>query len=161
MNIYLDKVDKDKKDTLYRLLQYSLYEESLNDGNEMNEDGIFIYKYFDAYFIENDRYAFFIREKESNKLLGFVMINKYVQKSDNGHSIAEYMVIPKYRRNHIGKKVAFECFDMFPGYWEVSPSIGSKSAYLFWNKVINDYTNGNNKFDDGIFEFENIKKLKR
>lgn len=37
MNIYLDKVDKDKKDTLYRLLQYSLYEESLNDGNEMNE----------------------------------------------------------------------------------------------------------------------------
>ena len=46
MNIYLDKVDKDKKDTLYRLLKYSLYEESLNDGNEMNEDGIFIYKYF-------------------------------------------------------------------------------------------------------------------
>ena len=55
MNIYLDKVDKDKKDILYRLLQYSLYEESLNDGNEMNEDGIFIYKYFDAYFIENNR----------------------------------------------------------------------------------------------------------
>ena len=71
------------------------------------------------------------------------------------------MVIPKYRRNYIGKKVAFECFDMFPGYWEVSPSIGSKSAYLFWNKVINDYTDCNNKFEDGIFEFENIKKLKR
>lgn len=104
MNIYLDKVDKDKKDTLYRLLQYSLYEESLNDGNEMNEDGIFIYKYFDAYFIEKDRYAFFIREKESNKLLGFVMINKYVQKSDNGHSIAEYMVITNLKMVYLNLK---------------------------------------------------------
>ena len=44
---------------------------------------------------------------------------------------------------------------------QLSPSIGSKSAYLFWDKVINDYTNGNNKFENGIFEFENIKKLKR
>ncbi|MBP3635888.1 MAG: GNAT family N-acetyltransferase [Bacilli bacterium] len=159
MNIYLEKVENEKKDILYRLLEYSLYEESLNDGNEMNDEGVFVYNHFEDYFNEDDRHAFFIKEIESNKLLGFVMINKYVQKVDDGHSIAEYMVIPKYRKNHIGKKVAFECFDMFPGYWEVSPSFGSESAYLFWNKVINEYTEGNNKFDDGIFIFENkIKK---
>ena len=34
MEIYLDKVKEDKKETLYRLLEYSLFEESLNDGNE-------------------------------------------------------------------------------------------------------------------------------
>ena len=39
IKIYLDKVLKDNKDILYRLLQYSLFEESLNDGNEMNNDG--------------------------------------------------------------------------------------------------------------------------
>ena len=46
IEIYLDKVTEDKKDTLYRPLEYSLYEESLNDGNEMNGDVIFEYKYY-------------------------------------------------------------------------------------------------------------------
>lgn len=161
MDIYLDRVTKEKIDILYRLLEYSLYEESLNDGNEMNEEGIYVYNHFEDYFTDDDRYAYFIREKDSEKLLGFVMINQYVQKVDNGHSIAEYMVIPKYRKNHIGKKVAFECFDMFPGQWEVSPSLGSESAYMFWNKVINEYTNGDTIFEDRIFIFDNTKKLRK
>ena len=63
MDIYLEKVSIDKKETLYRLLQYSLFEESENDLNEMNDDAIFEYKYFDRYFTEEDRDAYFIREK--------------------------------------------------------------------------------------------------
>ena len=79
MDIYLDKVSADKKDTLYRLLQYSLFEESATDGNEMTDDAIFEYKWFDRYFTEPDRLAFFIREQNSNKLLGFAMINTYTE----------------------------------------------------------------------------------
>lgn len=153
MNIYLDKVDISKKDILYRLLEYSLFEESLNDGNEMNDQAIFEYKYFDSYFTDDDRDAFFIREKQTDKLLGFVMINQYVQKVDNGHSIAEYMVIPKYRKKHIGKMVAFECFNMYEGNWEVSPSFGSDAAYQFWNKVITEYTENKFQYNDRIFSF--------
>ncbi len=155
METYLERVTVNNKDILYRLLEYSLYEESMNDGNEMNNEGIFEYKHFDSYFTDDDRYAFFIKEKESNKLLGFVMINNYVQKYNDGHSISEFMVIPKYRRNHIGKIVVFECFDMFKGNWEVSPSYGSKDAYNFWKKVVDEYTNNNNEFVDGIFLFNN------
>lgn len=155
MNIILDKVEEENKDVLYRLLEYSLFEESLNDGNEMNDEAIFEYKYFDLYFTEDDRDAFFVREQETNKLLGFVMINTYMQKCTDGHSIAELMIIPKYRRNKIGKKVAFECFNLYKGNWEVSPSFGSNSAYLFWKKVIDEYTNDDNKLNDGIFVFSN------
>ena len=146
MNLILEKVKNDKKDVLYRLLQYSLYDESINDGNEMNDEGIFEYKYFDNYFTDDDREAYFIKNEETNKLLGFVMINTFMQKSNNGHSIAEFMVIPKYRKNKIG---------MYKGNWEVSPSIGSEQAYLFWKKVIDEYTNNNNEFLDGIFIFNN------
>lgn len=153
MNIYLDRVNLDEKDILYRLLEYSLFEESLNDGNEMNDQAIFEYKFFDTYFVDDNRDAFFIREKQTKKILGFVMINQYVQKVDKGHSIAEYMVIPKYRKKHIGKQVAFECFDMYEGNWEVSPSFGSESAYQFWNKVIIEYTDNNFKYEDRIFSF--------
>ena len=155
MNIFLDKVKEQQKEVLYRLLEYSLFEESLNDGNEMNDDAIFEYKYFDSYFMDNNRDAFFIREEETNKLLGFVMINTYMQKCADGHSIAEFMVIPKYRRNKIGKKAAFKCFDMYKGNWEVSPSSGSSSAYNFWKKVIDEYTNNDNYLNDKVFVFHN------
>ena len=104
MNIYLEKVKEENKEVLYRLLEYSLYEESANDLNEMNEDAIFEYKYFNSYFTDDDRDAYFIREKETNKILGFAMVNTYVQVFENGHSIAEFMVIPKYRKNNISSK---------------------------------------------------------
>ena len=80
MEFYLSKVKQEEKEILYRLLQYSLFEESENDLNEMNQEAIYEYKHFDSYFIDNDRYAFFIREKETDKLLGFAMINEYLQK---------------------------------------------------------------------------------
>ena len=157
MNIYLEKVKEENKEVLYRLLEYSLYEESANDLNEMNEDAIFEYKYFNSYFTDDDRDAYFIREKETNKILGFAMVNTYVQVFENGHSIAEFMVIPKYRKNNIGKKVAFELFDRYRGNWEVSPSYNSCMALFFWNKVIKDYTSSNYKFENDLFLFNNEK----
>ena len=151
MNTYLDKVKIEEKDILYRLLEYSLYEESLNDGNEMNNEGLFEYPFFDNYFTDSDREAFFIREEKTNKLLGFVMIRF----SYNTYSIAEFMVIPKYRKNKIGKETAIKCFDIHKGNWEVSPSCGSEAAYNFWKRVIDEYTNKNNRFIDGKFLFSN------
>lgn len=153
MEIHLFKVKEEEKEILFRLLQYSLFEESATDLNEMNSEGIFEYKWFDNYFIDNDREAFLIKEDETQKLLGFVMINQYVQKFDKGHSISEFMIIPKYRRRGIGKKVAIQCFEKYIGNWEVSPSYGNEKAYLFWKNVIDDYTDGNNVYTDGIIMF--------
>lgn len=93
------------------------------------------------------------KTKDTRKLLGFVMINTYMQKTESGHSIAEFMVIPKYRRLKIGKNAAIKCFDKYRGRWEVSPAYGSEKAYLFWKNVIDEYTDGKNKFEDRIFSF--------
>jgi len=155
MEIFLEKVTSKDKDILFRLLQYSLFEESATDLNEMGSDGIFEYKWFDSYFTDEDRDAFFIKSSIDNKLFGFVMVNTYMQKSDSGHSIAEFMVIPKYRRNKIGYRAAVKVFDMYSGKWEVSPSYNSCVSYIFWKNVIDLYTDKNNRFEDGIFIFEN------
>jgi len=155
MEVYLSEVKNEEREILYRLLQYSLFEESENDLNEMNSNALFEYDYFDTYFTDEDRYAFFIKEEGTDKLLGFAMINDYVQNFDDGHSIAEYLVIPKYRRNKIGKKVAFKIFDKYPGNWEVKPSYNSEKAYLFWKKTIEEYTKNNYKFENGLFLFNN------
>lgn len=158
MKIRLERVRPDKKATLYRLLQYSLFEESSTDLNEMNEEGIFEYKWFDYYFRKRnndpyDRDAYFIRHNKEGRLLGFVMVNTYLQIFKEGHSIAEFLIIPKYRRMGAGRMAATEIFDMYGGNWEVSPSYGSESAYKFWKDVINKYTGGHYKFEDETFLF--------
>lgn len=150
----LERVKVQDKDILYRLLQYSLFEESLNDLNEMNDKAIFEYKWFDNYFQDNNREAYFIKEEISNKLLGFAMVNQYMQKSEKGYSVAEFMIIPKYRRLKIGKRVAIDIFNMPKDIWEVKPSYGSKSAFAFWKNVIDEYTEKNNIYEDGIFVFQ-------
>jgi len=150
----LERVKTEDKEILYRLLQYSLFEESLTDLNEMNSEAIFEYIWFDNYFEDENREAYFIKEQGSNKLLGFAMVNQYMQKNKDGHSIAEFMIIPKYRRLKIGKRVAIELFNLHKGIWEVKPSYDSKSAFLFWKNVIDEYTNNDNKFEDGLFIFQ-------
>lgn len=153
MDIKLEIVKEEDKDILFRLLQYSLFEESENDFNEMNQFAIFEYKYFDLYFYEKDRIPFFIKEVNTNKILGFAMVNKYLQIYQEGHSIAEFMVIPKYRRQKIGKCAVFKIFEQYPGNWEVKPSLNSDKSFLFWKNVIDAYTNGNYEIKNGLFLF--------
>lgn len=155
MDIYLEKVDNTDRNTLYRLLQYSLFELSDFDLRDVDDEAVFEYKYFDKYLTSDDRDAFFIKDKNTNKLLGFVMINTYLRFCGSGHSIAEFMVLPKYRRNKIGKKAAFKVFNKYHGNWEVEPVSDSKRAYMFWENVIKEYTSDNYEFKEGIFIFTN------
>lgn len=157
MNIKLKKITEEEKDILYRLLQYSLYEESLNDGNKINQDAIYEYKYFNLYFTDNNRDAFLIKT-EDDKLAGFAMINTYVIYEKEGHSIAEFMILPEYRKNKIGTKAANKCFELYQGIWEVTASFNSEIAFNFWKKVIEEYTNNNYDLKDRTFIFKKVGK---
>lgn len=150
--IRLDKVLLEEKELLFRLLQFALYDGSLYNTNKIGNDGVFPYKWFDNYFSDSDRDAFFIRDDD--KIVGFVMINQFMKKCDNGHSVAEFLVLPEYRRNHIGKKIAFLVFDMYPGNWEVEPIENSNEACRFWENVVINYTDNNYDFSDGIYVFK-------
>lgn len=157
MNFELVSVDKQDKEKLYRLLQYAMYDGSQYIDNDINMDCIFDYKWFDNYFTDSDRNAYFI--KKDDKYLGMVMVNENLKFQQNGKSIAEFLIMPKYRRHHIGKKVAYGIFDKFKGNWEVQPMENNPIAYSFWKNVINEYTNGNytikNDETEDIFIFNN------
>lgn len=47
-----------------------------------------------------------------------------------------------------------ELFNMHKGNWEVKLSYGSVVALSFWKSVIDEYTQNDNTFEDGIFIFE-------
>ena len=152
--VRLDPAQPRDRDALFRLLQYSLYEESESDGNEIGADALFAYPWFDAYFTDPDRFAFLLREEGTDRLLGFAMVRLV---EAGCYSMAEFMVVPGVRRTGVGTGAARACFDRFRGRWEVRPSLGSERAYRFWKRVIDAYTGGENRWEDGRFTFDNAQ----
>lgn len=154
MNYKLEKVKLEEKEILYNLLQFALYDGSKYIENELNDKGEFEYRWFDNYFTDTDRLTYFIKS-DDNKILGFFMINQNMKYYDEGHSVAEFLILPNYRRNHIGKRVAFDIFNMLKGNWEVEPIENSEEAYYFWKKTIEDYTENKCEYNNKIFVFKN------
>lgn len=151
MKVELCLVKQADRDTLFRLLQYSLFEESMTDLNEMNDDALFEYPWFDAYFCEPEREAYLIRECETGKLLGFAMVRRL---EDGRYSIVEFLVIPKYRRMGVGLQAARDCFKRHDGLWEIKPAYGSESAYYFWKRAVEAYAGSDCIWKDGTFSFQ-------
>ena len=145
MDYEIIKVAKKDKEKLYRLLQYALYDGSQYVDNYLNADCVFDYNWFDNYFTDKDRDAFFV--KKDNEYIGMCMVNEYLQINKQGKSVSEFLILPKYRRNHIGKRVAYDIFEMYRGDWEVQPMENNPGAYNFWKNIINEYTNGNYKIE--------------
>lgn len=52
------------------------------------------------------------------------------------HSIAEFLVLPKYRRRGVGTAAARAAFAEFPGDWEVHQVPGNRAAVEFWHRAI-------------------------
>ena len=153
MDIKLEKVTSEEKAILYNLLQFAIYDASQYVDIDLNESGFFNYDWFENYFTDHDRDAYFI--KMDDKLIGFVMVNENLKIYSNGKSIAEFLILPSYRRKKIGKQVAITIFDMYLGNWEVEPIENSIQAYKFWQNTIKEYTNNNYEEKNRIFTFNN------
>ena len=153
MDIKLEKVTSEEKAILYNLLQFAIYDASQYVDIDLNESEFFDYNWFENYFIDDDRDAYFI--KMGDKLIGFVMVNENLKIYSNGKSIAEFLILPSYRRKKIGKQVAIAIFGMYLGNWEVEPIENSIQAYKFWQNTIKEYTNNNYEEKNKIFIFNN------
>lgn len=142
MNIELVPVQETEKSVLRQMIELYEYDLSIYTQEDINQHGFYGYSYFDYYWTENNRYAYFI--KSDNILCGFVLVNDYCYalEDDTAKSISEFFIMKKYRRFGIGKKIAFEIFDLFHGEWEVDQIPGNDISYKFWENIISEYTNG-------------------
>jgi len=135
----LVEVGIEQKETLANLMQFYRY-----DSSEFNDDEIDAFgklnlgEYFDAYWLEPERYPFFI--KQGNKLVGFALVR---QIGKNQYSIAEFFIMRKYRCLGIGKSAAFSLFDKFQAEWHVAQEQNNIAAQTFWKSVVREYTNDN------------------
>jgi predicted acetyltransferase len=142
----LKRISYDEKAVLQNLMELYEYDmsEFEEDGHgDVNEFGLYGYKYLDHYWTEEGRHAFFI--KVSGKLAGFVLVRD-IQTLKDGQikrSIAEFFIMRKYRGMGAGRFAAHKIFDMFTGTWSVSQLERNLPAQRFWRKIIAEYTNGN------------------
>lgn len=88
----------------------------------------------------NQGFYFLSQEKPT----GFAIWN---QIADGRSDIAEFYILPCYRRQGFGKQFAFLLFDRFPGPWQVRQIPTAKQATAFWRSVIEEYTQGHYKED--------------
>jgi len=142
MKLELVHVKQNDKLILKNLLE--LYDSEPNDyeDDDGSEQEPYEYKYLEHYFREKNWWAYFIMADDD--YAGFVMINPIPEVSDTptDYSISEFFVTPKYRRCGIGRFAVYKILDMYRGKWQLTRDPRNKNSVPFWNKIIDEYTNG-------------------
>jgi predicted acetyltransferase len=138
MTLEIQRASVSDKYILRNLMELCLHDFSEYENSDVDEHGLFGYPYLDHYWTEPERHPFLI--KVMGKLAGFVLVWEIDSET---HSVAEFFVMRKYRRQGIGRQAAFLIFDMFPGPWNVCQEKANLPAQAFWREVIHEYTQGN------------------
>ena len=106
--------------------------------DEMDEAGNLHYGYFDAYFTDTKRKAFFLYDRR--RLAGFAMIHPYSNvNASPDHVLAEFTIFPIYRGRHLATSAAEMIFERFKGLWEVKYNEKNIAAKGLWNKTTEKY----------------------
>lgn len=142
MDITLQRLDAAQKPLLAQLLELYSYEFSAYSGDDVSEYGYYGYGHLDNYWNEAGRYPYLIRVDGS--IAGFALVcpHCHCRTETDAHSIGEFFVMLKYRRQGVGAQVAARLFDAHPGRWEVSYWNNNTPAAGFWQRVVAAYTGG-------------------
>lgn len=141
MDIKLEKVTKDEKNKVEKLLQLYLHDLSMYFPITFDSSKCeYVYDDLDKYFTDN--YAYFI--KCENDICGFVLVDN--NKNDN-YEISEMFVLNNYKGKKVGETAVGKIFDMYKGNWTIKAVPSSPIAENFWTKTVANYTNGNFKIE--------------
>ncbi|MDZ4052141.1 MAG: acetyltransferase [Phenylobacterium sp.] len=93
------------------------------------------YPHFDAYWTEPERRPFWI--VVDAEAVGFALVNRY---SPSGlgcdAAVAEFCILPPWRRTGIGLAAARAVFATTPGLWELQVYEATVPALAFWPRAI-------------------------
>ncbi|MBD2844987.1 acetyltransferase [Paenibacillus sp. IB182496] len=130
------------------LIQLYQYDMSEFKGADPDRHGLFDYSDLDHYWTRHGREAEgrqAILIKIDEAVAGFAFLNNLalsVPRDDTTRHLAEFFIMRRWRRRHLGKVIVKELFDTYPGVWEVREERENRNAQLFWRNVIQEYTGG-------------------
>ena len=127
-------VSSEDRELLWNINQKYLYEMTNYYDDVLDDKGVLHYGYFDAYFTDPKRRAFFLYENDA--LVGFAMIHPYSYfGGETGHVLAEFTVFPMFRHRHLALQAAELIFERFKGSWEVKYNEKNAAAKALWTKA--------------------------
>jgi len=159
LNIKIISATKDHMPVIQNMARFYAYDLSKSCGFyelydwSFPENGLYEAIDLSKYWEEPNRYPFLIRV--DNEIAGFALINKIARLPNTDWNMGEFFIVGKFQGKGIGKRVAFELFDKFPGQWEVMQMPPNTPAIKFWKKVIADYSH--NQFDESIITIQEPK----
>lgn len=149
--IELIKIQASNRELFWNIHQKYLYEMTNYYDDIMDDKGNYQYGYFDDYFTDPKREAYFIYYNKN--IVGFVMINPYSYLDQNpDYVLAEFTVFPVYRKQHIATNVVEMIFKQYLGSWEIKYNENNIPAKRFWNKVCTKY----NPLKKSLNQFETV-----
>lgn len=100
------------------------------------------YPYLDTYWQDLNRAPYKILY--NNTVVGFLLINDWVMHKafKANHSIAEFYILPAFRRKGIGRKAAFKIFEQMGGKWEIRQLRSNPKSTPFWRSILTAFTRG-------------------
>lgn len=123
------------------------------EGWEFPKNGLYECNDFKKYLEANGNHAFLM--KIDDELAGFVFVSKLEAMPEVDWNMGEFFIVAKFQRNGIGRMVAKQIFDQFPGEWSVGAIPHNTRALNFWRKIIAEYTYG--KFHEVVKTSEQLK----
>jgi predicted acetyltransferase len=128
------------RQTIANLLQLYLHDFSEfavvgTPHGEVDALGRFAYAGIDGYWRDEGRAALTI--EADGRLAGFALVNRWsALNRPLDHSVAEFLVLRKYRRAGVGLRAAKLLFARLPGRWEAAVAWYNAPALSFWRHAV-------------------------
>ena len=129
MPIKLRAVDAGEKSQLRDMLSVYLLELSQYGDVDLN------YRFFDSYWSDADRWAYFIETQDC--IAGFFLVNS-LSLSGKGadFALAECYLLPAFRGAGYGRTAFSSLLQSRPGVWELSVMSRNIPARAFWQRTL-------------------------
>ena len=135
MRVDVQPVLISQKRELWASLQEYIHEMRAYDDDIELVDGAYQYKWFDHYWNGDERWPFWA--VVDGKRAGFAL----VRREETGEAdMAEFYILPAFRRGGIGLAFARALLARYPGPWLISEYRANTAAVGFWRKVVEQHS---------------------
>ncbi len=140
MIICVEEAPIEEKSIIRNLLQLYIHDFSEFEGFDLNQHGLYGYRYLDHYWTDPDRFPFIVRV--NNELAGFALVSKFDRGEYRETRFSEFFIVRKYRRRGVGQDVARQVFARFPGPWVLTERASNVGAQQFWREILGRLVKG-------------------
>ena len=131
--VKLQTVGSEQKPLLEQIFQLYLKEYAEFTGQKP-VNGVYEYPWLDDYFVEPERFPFFILNND--QLAGLALVRL---REDDIWEMSEFFVSPEHRRRDVGAEACKLLFQKSAGTWEIGEDQRNTKAIQFWRNIIEQY----------------------